>query len=90
MAVAGVQVSLANPLADRGLGQVQLAGDLADRLPVVRISSTTSALYSGGKNRRGRDIGLPSRGKALILGVHRTGSTPWRSHDHQPHTQSLS
>jgi hypothetical protein len=30
--VAGVQVSLADPLADRGLGQVQLPGDLADRL----------------------------------------------------------
>ena len=32
MAVAGVQVSLADPLSDRGLGQVQLPGDLADRL----------------------------------------------------------
>jgi integrase len=32
MAVAGVQLSLADPLADRGLGQVQLPGDLADGL----------------------------------------------------------
>jgi hypothetical protein len=31
-AVASVQVSLADPLADRGLGQVQLSGDLAHRL----------------------------------------------------------
>jgi hypothetical protein len=32
MAVAGVQVSLADPLADRGLSQIQLPGDLPDRL----------------------------------------------------------
>ena len=37
-------------------------------LLVVRISSTTSALYSGGKNRRGRGIGLPSRGQGPHLG----------------------
>jgi hypothetical protein len=37
--------------AGRHPGQVQLSGGLADRLPVVRISSTTSALSSGGKNR---------------------------------------
>jgi hypothetical protein len=30
--MAGVQVSLADPLADRSLGQVQLPGDLADGL----------------------------------------------------------
>jgi hypothetical protein len=59
-----VQIGLANPLPNRGLGQVQLPGDLADRLAGVRISSTTSALYSGGKNRRGRGIGLPSRGQS--------------------------
>ena len=29
--MAGVQIGLADPLANRGLGQVQLAGDLADR-----------------------------------------------------------
>jgi hypothetical protein len=28
----GVQVGLADPLADRGLGQIQLAGDLPDGL----------------------------------------------------------
>ena len=64
----GVQIGLANPLPNRGLGQVQLPGDLADRLAGVRISSTTSALYSGGKNRRGRGIGLPSRGQSPHLG----------------------
>ena len=63
-----VQIGLANPLPNSGLGQVQLPGDLADRLAGVRISSTTSALYSGGKNRRGRGIGLPSRGQSPHLG----------------------
>jgi hypothetical protein len=62
-----VQLSLADPLTNRGLGQVQLPGDLTD-LPVVRISSTTSALYSGGKHRRSRGIGLPSRGPGPHLG----------------------
>jgi hypothetical protein len=37
-------------------------------LPVVPSSSTTSALDSGGKNRRGRGIGLPSRGQGPHLG----------------------
>jgi hypothetical protein len=31
-APAGVEVGALDPLADRGLGQVQLSGDLADRL----------------------------------------------------------
>jgi hypothetical protein len=50
-----------DPLADHRLGQVQLSGDLATILPVVRISSTTSAsaLYSGGKNRRGHGTWSP-------------------------------
>src|SRR4051794_400568 len=37
-------------------------------LPVLRINSTTSALHSGGKNRRRRGIGLPSRGPGPHLG----------------------
>jgi hypothetical protein len=59
-APAGVQVGLADPLADRGLGQVQLLETWPTVLPVERMSSTTSAVYSGGKKRRGRGIGLPS------------------------------
>jgi hypothetical protein len=31
-APAGIQVGTLDPLTDRGLGQVQLLGDLADRL----------------------------------------------------------
>jgi hypothetical protein len=67
-APAGIQVGALDPLADRGLGQVQFSGDLTGRLAVARISSTTSALYSGAKNRRGRGIGLPSRGQGPHLG----------------------
>src|SRR5215217_7264746 len=42
------------------------------------MSSTTSALYSGGKNRRGRGIGLPSRGPSPHPGCppDRVNSTP--------------
>jgi hypothetical protein len=76
MAVPGVQVSLADPLSDRGLGQSSSLATWPTVLPVLRISSTTSALYSGGKNRRGRGIGLPSRGPSPHLGVHQAGSTP--------------
>src|SRR5215203_5246828 len=53
-------------------------------LPVVPISSTTSALYSGGKNRRGRGIGLPSRGQGPHLGCppDRVNSRPLESRNH--------
>jgi hypothetical protein len=75
-APAGIQVGALDPLADRGLGQVQLSGDLADRLAGVRISSTTSALHSGGQNRRGVASDSHLEGRAPILGVHQAGSTP--------------
>jgi hypothetical protein len=67
-AAAGVQVSVADPLAER-----RSRSDPAPCptvLPVERISSTTSAFYSSGKNRRGRGIGLPiSRAKPSSLVV---------------------
>jgi hypothetical protein len=63
-APAGIQVGALDPLADRGLGQVQLSGDLADRLAGGADQLDDFSLVL----RRGRGIGLPSRGQGPHLG----------------------
>ena len=63
-----VQIGLANPLRTAVSVRSSSLATWPTVLPVERISSTTSALYSGGKNRRGRGIGLPSRGQGPHLG----------------------
>jgi hypothetical protein len=52
-APAGVEVGVLDPLTDRGLGQPSSLATWPAVLPVVPIGPTTSALHSGGKNRRG-------------------------------------
>ena len=72
-----VQIGLADPLTNSGLGQVQLPGDLADRLAGAcgsarRLQPCTPA----GRTVGGVASDSHLEGRALILGVHQAGSTP--------------
>jgi len=78
---AGVQVGLADPGPDRGLGQIQLAGDLADHLAGRADQLDDFSVVLGREEPSGRDIGLPSRGQGPHLGCppDRVNSTYKRS-----------
>ena len=81
---AGVPFSLAHPLADRGLGQVEVAGDLPDRAvtPLAQLDDLGLEL---GRERparprllgfHGLHDGHPPRGAPLMVDVRQSGSGP--------------
>ena len=75
MAVAGVWLSLAEPLTDRGLGQRQLPGHLPDGLAGVRDALGDLGLVLRRKEPAGAwHLDSHLQGRALILGVHQTDS----------------
>jgi hypothetical protein len=76
-APASVQVGTLDPLAHRGLGQVQLASDLPNRLAGAADQLDDLGLVLRRKEPAWSwHMDSHLEGGALMLGVHQTGSTP--------------
>src|SRR5215213_11744325 len=83
-AAPGIAFGLAHPLPDRGLGQVEVVGDLPDRA-VTALAQLDDLGLELGRERPARPRlaafhafhdGHPPRGAPLMLGVRQTGSGP--------------
>ncbi len=55
-----IGLGLTDPVADRGLGRVEVLGDLTDRAIATPARPTTSASHSDVNERRARTLFLPT------------------------------